>query len=114
MVLGVGIAPRHHCGALGDAQIRLPQLHPVLFGQLDDPSERRMQQLGVGREGDVLGLDGGIHGHSLEVAGPQRATPVRHPQALGQENFQLSPSRFLQWLRSERSARTCAGKTPRQ
>jgi hypothetical protein len=49
-LLGVGIAPRHHRGALGDAQIGLPQLHPVLFfGQLDDPSDRRMQQLGVGK-----------------------------------------------------------------
>ena len=91
-LLGVCIAPRHHRGALGDAQIGLPQLHPVLFGQLDDPSDRRMQQLGVGREGDVLGLDGGIHGYSLEIAGPQRATGVRHPQALGQENFQLAES----------------------
>ena len=69
-LLGVGIAPRHHRGALGDALIGLPQLHPVLFGQSDDPIDRRMQQLGVGREGDVLGLDGGIHRNPFEVSGP--------------------------------------------
>ena len=28
-LLGVGIAPRHHGGLLGDAQIILPQPHPV-------------------------------------------------------------------------------------
>ena len=31
-LLGMGIAPRHHRRALGDAQIGLPQPHPVLAG----------------------------------------------------------------------------------
>ena len=32
-LLAVGIAPRHHRGALGDAQIRLARLHPALADQ---------------------------------------------------------------------------------
>src|SRR5213079_1832040 len=50
------IAPCHHRGALGDAQIRMPQPHAVLLGQPGKPLDRRVQQLRIGREGDVLGL----------------------------------------------------------
>jgi hypothetical protein len=34
-LLGVGIAPRHHGGAFGDAQIRLAQLQPAFAGPTD-------------------------------------------------------------------------------
>ena len=48
-----------------------------------------MQQLGIGREGDGLGLYGGVLRDPLEVARAQRAGLVRHTQALGQHELQL-------------------------
>lgn len=39
----------------GDADTGLPQLHTVLVGQPIEAPDRRMQQLGVGREADVFG-----------------------------------------------------------
>jgi hypothetical protein len=54
-LLGMGIAGSHHGRTLGDTQIGLPQPHPAFAGQPVEPLDRRMQQLGVGREGDGLG-----------------------------------------------------------
>ena len=88
-LLGVGVAPRHHRRALGDADIGLPQPHAVPAGQPVEPLDRRVQQLGVGREGDVLGLHRGVDRDPRQVAGAQRAGAVRHPQALGQQQIQL-------------------------
>jgi hypothetical protein len=73
----LGIAPRHHDGALGDAQIGLPQSHAVLSGQAIEPLDRRMQELGVGRERNGLGLHRGVHGDASKVVGLQRAGVVR-------------------------------------
>ena len=69
--------------------VGLPQPHPVLLGQAVEPLDRRVQQLGVGREGDGLGLHRGVDRDPRQVAGPQRAARVRHPQALGQQQLQL-------------------------
>src|SRR5947208_7379094 len=44
----------------------------------------------IGWEGDVLGLHGGIDRDLRQILRPQRPALVRHPQALGQENFQLA------------------------
>ena len=88
-LFGVGVAPRHHRRALGDTNIGLPQPHPVLLGDTVEPIDRCVQQLGVGREGDVLGLHRGVHRDPCQVPGPQRAAGVRHPQALGQKQLQL-------------------------
>ena len=88
-LLGVGVAPRHHRGALGDAQVGLPQPDPVLVGQAVEPLDRGVQQLGVGREADGLGLHRGVDRDPLEVLGAQRAGLVRDPQALGQQQLQL-------------------------
>jgi hypothetical protein len=85
-LLGMGIARTHHGG---DTQIRLPQLHLAFAGQPVEPLDRRMQQLGIGREGDGLGLYGGVHRDPLEVARAQRVGLVRHTQALGQQELQL-------------------------
>ena len=87
-LLGVGIAPRHHRRLLGDAQIGLPQPHPVLPGQAVEPLDRGVQQLGVGREADGLGLHRGVDRDPRQVLRPQRAARVRHPQALGQQQLQ--------------------------
>ena len=88
-LLGVGIAPRHHRRLLGEAQIGLPQPHAVVAGQAIEPLDRRVQQPGVGREGDVLGLHGGVDRDPRQVPGAQRPAVVRHPQALGQQQVQL-------------------------
>jgi hypothetical protein len=88
-LFGVGIAPRHHGGALGDAQIGLPQSHAVLSGQAIEPLDRRMQELGVGRERNGLGLHRGVHGDASKIVGPQCAGLVRNPQTLGQQQLQL-------------------------
>ena len=72
-LLGMGIAPGHHRGVLGDTQIGLPQPHAVRLGQPVEPLDRRVQQFGVGREGDGLGLHRGVHRDPLEVTGAQRA-----------------------------------------
>ena len=88
-LLGMGIAGSHHGRALGDTQIGLPQPQPAFAGQPVEPLDRRMQQLGVGREGDGLGLHRGVHRDPFEIACAQRAGLVRDPQALGQQQLQL-------------------------
>jgi len=88
-LLGVRIAPRHHRSMLGDAQIGLSQSHAALMGHTIEPLDRRVQQLGVGREGDGLGLHRGVDRHPLEVARVQRTGVVRDPQALGEQQLQL-------------------------
>src|SRR5206468_11170911 len=66
-LLGMGVAPRHHGRGLGNAKIGLPQPDPVLPRQTVEPLDRRVQQLGIGREGDGLRLYGGIDRGPLEV-----------------------------------------------
>ena len=88
-LFGMGIAPRHHRRPLGDAQIGLPQPHAVLAGQAIEALDRRVQQLGVGREGDGLGLHRGVHRDPRQSLAAQRARWLRHPQALGQQQLQL-------------------------
>lgn len=58
-------------------------------GQAIEPLDRRVQQPGVGREGDVLGLHGGVDGDPCQVPGSQCPAVVRHPQALGQQQVEL-------------------------
>ena len=89
-LLGMGIARSHHRRMLGDAQIRLPQPNAAFIGQTIEPLDRSMQQFGVGRESDGLGLHGGVHRHPLEVKGAQRAGLMRQAQALGQEQIELA------------------------
>src|SRR6516164_2026534 len=86
----MGITPCHHGGALGDAHIRLPQPHAALPGQSGEPLNRGVQKLRIGWKGDVLGLHGGIDRDPRQILRPQRSALVRHPQALGQEKFQLA------------------------
>src|SRR5215831_9414106 len=88
-LLGVGVAPRHERGPLGDAQVGLPQRHAVLAGQAIQSPDRRMHQLGVGREGDVLGLNGRVDSDPSEISRPQGATVMGYPQALGQQQLEL-------------------------
>ena len=58
-------------------------------GKPPEPADRRMQELGVGRERDRLRLHRGVHGDALEVLRAQRARVMRHAQALGQKQLEL-------------------------
>ena len=89
-LFGVGITPRHHRRPLGEAGVGLPQSHAVAAGQSVEPLDRGVEQLGVGREGDVLGLHRGVDRDPRHVLGPQRAACVGHPQALGQQQIELA------------------------
>src|SRR5512133_582629 len=82
-LLGVCVAPRHHRGPLGDAQIGLSQPYSVPADEAIEPLDGGMQQLGVGRKRDGLGLHGGVDRDPLEIPRAQRAGLVRDPQALG-------------------------------
>jgi hypothetical protein len=58
---GMGVASRDHRRPLGDAKVGLSQPDPVLVGQAVEPPDGGMQQLGVSREADVLGLHRGVY-----------------------------------------------------
>jgi hypothetical protein len=62
---------------------------PCLLASRVEAFDRRVQQLGIGREGDVLGLHRGVDRDPRQVLAPQRPAGVRHPQTLGQKQFQL-------------------------
>ena len=61
----------------------------MLSGQAVKAPDRRVQQLGVGREGNSLGLYGCVDRHPRQILRAQRAARMRHPQALGQQQLQL-------------------------
>jgi hypothetical protein len=48
----------------------LPQLHPLLDEPAVEASDGGVQQLGVGREADALGLHRGVDRDPLEVLAP--------------------------------------------
>jgi hypothetical protein len=66
-LLGMSVAPRHHCRGPGDANIGLPQPDGVPPSKAVEPLDSRMKQLGIGREGDGLRLHRGIDRDALEV-----------------------------------------------
>ena len=61
----------------------------MLPGQTVQPLDRRVDELGVGREGDVLGLHGGVDGDARQIARAQRSAVVRHAQTLGQQQLEF-------------------------
>src|SRR4029453_4096415 len=83
-----GIRPRPPRGPLRDAQIGLSQPYCMPAGEAIEPLDRGMQQLGVGRKRDGLGLHGGVDRDPLEGPRAQRAGLVRDPQALGQQKLE--------------------------
>ena len=88
-LLGMGIARSHHRSSLGDTSVRLPQLHAVFADQPVEPFDSRMQQLGIGRKRDGLGLHRGVHRDALEVARTQCACVMRHTQTLREQELKL-------------------------
>jgi hypothetical protein len=64
---GVGVAPRHQRGRLGDASVRLLQLHAVFASEPVALFDRYMQLLGTW--GDVMALGCiVVSPYALEVA----------------------------------------------
>ena len=99
-LLGVGIASRHHRRLLGDAQIGLPQSHRMRTGQAIEPLDRCMQELASVGKAMFLGctvVSTVIRAKSL-VRNAPLACATRRLSASSRSS--LSPSRFLQWLRS--------------
>src|SRR6266568_8738515 len=103
-LFGVGIAPRHHGGALGDAQIGLPQSH-----------DRRLSPLiaackSLASVGNVMALGCTVvstvtRARSLVCNAPVSCAILK---LSANNSSSLSPSRLRQWLRSERSCgKTC-------
>ena len=88
-LLGVGVAPRHHRRPLGDARIGLAPSNAVFAGEPPEPPDRRVQELGIGRERDRLRLHGRVHRDAPEVVGAQRARLMRHPQTFGEQQVEL-------------------------
>lgn len=95
-LLAVGIAPRHHRRVPGDPDAGLPQPHAVLVGQPVKTFDRRMQQLGVGGESNVLGLNGGIDRDPRQVLASQRPAGCATRRLSASSSSSLSPNRFLQ------------------
>ena len=102
-LFGMGVAASHHRGGLGDPEIGLPQPDAVPGRQTVEPLDGRMQQLGIGRKGDVLRLHRGVDRDPLEVLAAQCPGSCATRRLSASSNSSLSPSRLRQWLRSERS-----------
>jgi hypothetical protein len=64
---GMGITLMHDQRDLGDADIGLAQLHVEPLGELDEFLAGPVHQLGIGREGDVLRLHGGVDDNAIEI-----------------------------------------------
>jgi hypothetical protein len=88
-LMGMGIAPHHDGGALGQAQIALAQFDALAFGQRDQLLDRPVGEPRVGRMRNCLLLDGGIHHHALEILALDSPGPVCHRKALLQERRDL-------------------------
>ena len=88
-LVGMGVAPHHDGGTLGDAPIALAQLDAFTFGQIHQLLDRAMGEPRVGRMRNRLFLHGGVHHHPLEILGRDGACPVRHRKALLQQRGEL-------------------------
>ena len=87
-LFGMGVAPGHHRRPLGHADIGLAQRHAMGLGQLAELPDRGFQELGVGREGDVLGLHRGVDADPGQIALLQGPGLVGDAQGLGQERVE--------------------------
>jgi hypothetical protein len=75
---GVSVAPSHKRRPFCIPDIGLAQQHAVLSGLAAEHDDRLVHQLGIGREGHVLGLHYGVLCNPLLVLGGQRAGLVCH------------------------------------
>ena len=80
--MGVGVTLMPDQCELADAPIGLAEIDPNLSGQPDQVLARPVEELGIGREHHVLGLNGGVEDHPLGVLRLHRFGLHRHRQAL--------------------------------
>lgn len=59
----------------------------MLLCQPRQPLDRRVQQFGVRREGDVLELYGGVDGEARQILRSNAPLSCATPQTLGQQEF---------------------------
>ena len=71
-----------------DPPVGLAQFDTEPVGKLDQLLAGAVDQLGISREGDVLGLYRGIDNDAAEVCGLHRAGPGRDRQAFLQQRLQ--------------------------
>ena len=105
--MGMGVAPDHDGGALGQAQIALAQLDALAFGQIDQLLDRPVGEPGIGRMRDRFLLHGGVHHDPLEIFGLDRPGPVRHRKALLQQRRNLLLTQPLAPARQRRAIKRC-------
>ena len=72
-------------GVLADPRVGLAEIEPRLLCKRHQPLAGAVQELGIGREHDVLGLHRGIDDHPPGVLRPHRPGLHRHGQALLQQ-----------------------------
>ena len=106
-LVGMRIAPHLDGGALGHAQIALAQFDTLAFGQIDQLLDRTVGEPGIGRMGDRLLLDGGVHHDPLKVPGLDRLRSVRHRKALLQQRRNLLLTQPLAPARQRRAIERC-------
>ena len=113
-LLGVGIAPRHHRGALGDALIGLPQLHPVLLASWTIPVIAAYNSLAS--VGKVMFLGWTVVSTVTRLRSRVRARHWRAPPASSRPGELPACRQAASSNGSGLSVRagTRAGKTPRQ
>ena len=85
---GMGVALVLDERELADPRIGLAQLDAELFGQPHQLLARPVHQLGVGREGDVLRLHGGVDDGAGEIGRLDRSAPRRRRQARLEQRLQ--------------------------
>src|SRR5674536_66550 len=102
-LLGVGVAPRHHRRMLGDAQVGLPQPHPMRPGQALSPLIAACSSLAS--VGKVMALGCTVVSIVTRAKSFVRSAPLACAtrRLSASSSSSLSPSRLRQWLRSERS-----------
>ena len=103
-LMGVGVTLMPDQCQLADAPIGLAEIDPNLSGQPDQALARPVEELGIGREHHVLGLNGGVEDHPLVVSGfiaPVFTATAR--LSWRSEAIRSSPIRWRQRVIDERS-----------
>ena len=88
-LFGVGIALMGDQRLLADPHIGLAQVEADPLGQPHQPLARPVDQLGIGREHDVLGLHGGVDDHPPCILRLHCPGPDRDRKALLQQRHDL-------------------------
>ena len=87
-LFGMGVAARHHRGALGDPQVGLPQPHAAPARQQFSPRIAACNSLASVGKVIAFGCTA-VSTVTRLRSWPRNAPAVRHPQAVGQEQLEL-------------------------